>query len=1243
MKNTNHIIAVLILLGALSCARMEETGLEQVTFQAIHGDVLPSKTVLQSDGSIFWSPGDEINLFYGPTGASVLVSTSDTETAQTSFAGSLSVLPDNQTEFWAVYPYSASNAFDGSAVTLSLPEVQTGRDSTFASGLFVSLAKSTDYTLQFYNLCGGVKFSVSNQGIQYVTFKGNNNEVLAGQVKVTFDEDGKPQVQEVLEGQTELRINAPEGGFEVGKWYYIVSLPVSLSTGYTMAFYANAAQPIIRSVETPVTIKRSMWGKLPFSDNPVPNNEIWYTSTDGNIVEPFMESAFVDVELISNTYENGMGVMKFNKPLGTINASAFTARHTLETITIPYVADLNGNPFTQCENLRAIYGLSAAEENRFWIVGNELRCIAEAGLSSITIPEGVTKLGRAAFFTCYALAEIILPSSLIHISSSVFGYCTSLTQLTLPESVRLIESNAFYRNNQLKSLTVLRETPPTIAGSDILQNSDNCYIYVPAESVQAYKAAYGWSDYAERIYPIGANPSPTSKYLTFTSEGTTKISLSNEGGNSPVLYYSNDATTWTKWDYNELTFTSDTPLYICGDNPDGVCRNETTYCTFVTAGDFFSVTGDATSLVNKSQSIDVVPPYCFTHLFQDCALIKEGPEIPTTNLGVHCYEHMFYGCTGLEVAPSLPATVLSNSCYEDMFNGCRSLAAAPNLPATALAEHCYKGMFQGCTNMSSAPELPATQLSTSCYQWMFCECTNLINCPELPATSLADDCYFGMFMLCPNITSAPVLPATTMSEGCYHLMFDGCTSLRSAPDLPATALADYCYECMFMGCTALETIQSVLPATSLFNACYHNMFSGCTSLTAAPDLPASDLTNMCYYGMFEGCRKLSSIKCLATNLDAEDCLNNWLQGVSTTGTFVKAANVEWPTGASGIPEGWTVETAGESAISPSKYLTFNSEGSSTVFLVNDGGNAPLLYYSTDTYTWQQWDYGYLNFTSDNPVYICGNNPDGFSLSDTKNSMFRTQGDPCSISGDIMSLLDYTEDLYAIPNEGCFSSLFVVCYNLTSGPALPATTLSKNCYNSMFRSCTGLLTAPNLPASILANSCYSGMFNGCSNLSTPPRISATEMAYGSCGSMFGNCTSLVTAPDLPAEVLEEACYFDMFKGCTSLTTVPLTLPATTLARLCYRGMFEDCTSLTSAPELPASTLAEYCYMNMFNNCTKLNYVKCLATDFGNGNSSGIPTEDWLTGVSSTGTFVKAANVEWPSGTSGIPEGWAVEEL
>ena len=228
----------------------------------------------------------------------------------------------------------------------------------------------------------------------------------------------------------------------------------------------------------------------------------------------------------------------------------------------------------------------------------------------------------------------------------------------------------------------------------------------------------------------------------------------------------------------------------------------------------------------------------------------------------------------------LPVMTLSEKCYYNMFSGCSSLTAAPKLPATTLGKSCYENMFLGCTSLTTTPELPATTLSVNCYKAMFQGCTSLTTAPELQAMTLSTNCYFYMFKECTSLTTAPELPATKIAAWCYYQMFTGCTSLTTAPELPATTLADNCYT---------------------------SMFSGCTSLTTAPELPATTLVIGCYSYMLSNCRKLNHITMLATDISAESCLDNWVTGVSSTGTFIKAAEMtSLPTGNNGIPSGWTV-------------------------------------------------------------------------------------------------------------------------------------------------------------------------------------------------------------------------------------------------------------------------------------------------------------------------------------------------
>ena len=170
-----------------------------------------------------------------------------------------------------------------------------------------------------------------------------------------------------------------------------------------------------------------------------------------------------------------------------------------------------------------------------------------------------------------------------------------------------------------------------------------------------------------------------------------------------------------------------------------------------------------------------------------------------------------------------------------------------------------------------------------------------------------DYAFYNLFSGCTGMTSAEnlVLPATTLATSCYQQMFKGCTNLTTAPELSATTLAGYCYNSMFQGCTSLTTAPA-LPATTLVGGCYQGMFNSCTSLTTAPELNATTLAIYCYYYMFNGCTNLNYIKCLATNFKANST-TNWVGGVASSGTFVKAANMtSWTTGNNGIPNNWTV-------------------------------------------------------------------------------------------------------------------------------------------------------------------------------------------------------------------------------------------------------------------------------------------------------------------------------------------------
>lgn len=227
----------------------------------------------------------------------------------------------------------------------------------------------------------------------------------------------------------------------------------------------------------------------------------------------------------------------------------------------------------------------------------------------------------------------------------------------------------------------------------------------------------------------------------------------------------------------------------------------------------------------------------------------------------------------------------------------------------------------------------------------------------------------------------------------------------------------------------------------------------------------------------------------------------------------------------------------------------------------------------------------------------------------------------------------------VPTSG-YAYTFYGCTSFTKTPEFPATTLGPSCYQFMFGSCTSLGEISELPAETVPISGYGGMFYLCTSLTETPELPATIMSQECYRLMFGGCTSLTKAKTLISENLEAACYSYMFYGCTSLINAPA-LPAETLGEWCYGHMFEECTSLVNAPVLPAKRLISSCYRTMFANCTNLRYVKCLAEDLGQSESSN-PLLSWMSGVPSGGTFYKMNGVTWPSGANGIPTGWNVAD-
>jgi hypothetical protein len=132
------------------------------------------------------------------------------------------------------------------------------------------------------------------------------------------------------------------------------------------------------------------------------------------------------------------------------------------------------------------------------------------------------------------------------------------------------------------------------------------------------------------------------------------------------------------------------------------------------------------------------------------------------------------------------------------------------------------------------------------------------------------------------------------------------TTTNSAPPYKNTFIY------LFDGCIKLiDASKLFLPVfvPSAAEYCYLHMFAGCTNLSSAPILPTTTLSPRCYYELFSGCTSLNKIVSYASNISASNCLRNWLNNTAATGDFYNLGGATYPSGASGIPSGWTVHTS----------------------------------------------------------------------------------------------------------------------------------------------------------------------------------------------------------------------------------------------------------------------------------------------------------------------------------------------
>ena len=177
----------------------------------------------------------------------------------------------------------------------------------------------------------------------------------------------------------------------------------------------------------------------------------------------------------------------------SIGKSAFESCFKLTDVIIPSsVTSIGFSAFASCTSLTTIViptQVTTIEGFTFW------SCYS---LVNVTIPEGVTSIGYDAFDMCPSLTSITIPNSVTAIERRAFAE-SGLTGIIIPENVNSIEEWAFNGCTALTHITVHAVNPPSDVTASTFANTNDCLIYVPSASLNAYKTATDWSDYASRI------------------------------------------------------------------------------------------------------------------------------------------------------------------------------------------------------------------------------------------------------------------------------------------------------------------------------------------------------------------------------------------------------------------------------------------------------------------------------------------------------------------------------------------------------------------------------------------------------------------------------------------------------------------------------------------------------------------------------------------------------------------------
>lgn len=408
MKRLLNVFALLLLAGCEQSA-IEEQLCPNADVTKFYG-VIPdtdTRTYVDENVRLRWHAGDQLTLFVGTTLNKKFQFDGETgdnagyfsDISTPAFGAGNAV-----DRHYAVYPYDSTiKLSEDGELTVNFPSEQIYAEKSFGQGaniMVAATADTNDYDLMFCNVGSYLRVRLWGefQTVKSITVTAIGGESIAGKAAVVPIHGGNP-VCTMMGVESSVTLNCEDivpvsTLSDAPTEFWIVLPPVTLESGFKVTVANETGGMQTYEVAKSFTFARntyySLTRELTIAPQ-IPNNEVWYTTSDESLLGVDYDIAF-GANVVSNTYENGKGVLSFSADISLLAEGSFSG---------------------------------------------------ESKMTSVVLPETVTELPQGAFASCSCLTKVILPSTLISIGSLAFKECRALPAIEIPENVETIWSGAF--------------------------------------------------------------------------------------------------------------------------------------------------------------------------------------------------------------------------------------------------------------------------------------------------------------------------------------------------------------------------------------------------------------------------------------------------------------------------------------------------------------------------------------------------------------------------------------------------------------------------------------------------------------------------------------------------------------------------------------------------------------------------------------------------------------------------------